>query len=120
MDMENYDSSEFDFDEDDFDFINPDEIEVSRRGAEKSFNESLLAALQVAAKTGEALRVKSMKVNRDDFASQAEFANEKQKHSQEIRKHFDELKAQEVISESASLKLNWAQSSGIPQALIRG
>tara|TARA_B100000902_G_scaffold362832_1_gene381416 strand:- start:2399 stop:2746 length:348 start_codon:yes stop_codon:yes gene_type:complete len=114
------DINDFNFDDEEFDFIDPDEIEVSRRGAQKSFNDSLLAALQVAAETGEALRVKSMKVDRDDFASQAEFANEKQKYSQEIRKHFEELQTQEVISSSASLKLNWAQSSGIPQALIRG
>tara|TARA_R100001463_G_scaffold34968_1_gene76461 strand:+ start:902 stop:1264 length:363 start_codon:yes stop_codon:yes gene_type:complete len=119
MDMNNNESSEFDFDDDEFDFINPDEIEVSRRGAEKKFDQGLLHALQRAAETGEALRVKSMRVDRDEFASKAEFANEKQKASQEIRKHFDELKTQEVISESASLKLNWAQSSGIPQAIIR-
>ena len=109
-----------DFNEEEFDFIDPDEIEVSRRGAEKSFNDSLLAALQYAAETGEVLRVKSMKVDRSDFASQADFANAKQKHSQEIRKHFDELKTREVIAAESSLKLNWAQSSGIPQALIRG
>ena len=116
--MDNNESFEFDYDE--FDFIDPDEIEVSRRGAEKKFNEGLLRALQFASETGEVLRVKSMRVNRDEFASQADFANEKQKASQEIRKHFTELQAQEVISESASLKLNWAQSSGIPQALIKG
>ena len=120
MDMENYDSAEFEFDADEFDFIDPDEIEVSRRGAEKKFNEGLLRALTFAAETGEVLRVKSMRVDRSDFASQAEFSNEKQKASQEIRKHFTELQDKEVISESASLKLNWAQSSGIPQALIKG
>ncbi len=109
-----------DFNEEDFDFINPDEVEVSRRGAEKTFQPSLLAALQYAAETGEACRIKMFRVDRDDFASKAEFANEKQKASQEIRKHFDELKTQEVISEGCSLKLDWAQSSGIPQARIRG
>ncbi len=109
-----------DFNEEEFDFINPDEIETSRRGAQKKFNESLMRALELAAETGEVLRVKGMKVERSEFASQADFANAKQKYAQEIRKHFEELQTQEVIPESASLKLNWAQSSGIPQALIKG
>ncbi len=116
--MDNNES--FDFDDDEFDFISPDEIEVSRRGAEKKFTESLLRALTFAAETGEVLRVKSMRVDRSEFASQADFANAKQKYSQEIRKHFEELQTQEVISAESSLKLNWAQSTGIPQALIRG
>ncbi len=116
--MDNNES--FEFDDDEFDFVDPTEIEVSRRGAQKSFNEGLLRALTFASETGEVLRVKSMRVSRDDFASQAEFANAKQKAAQEIRKHFTELQAQEVIPIESSLKLNWAQSSGIPQALIKG
>tara|TARA_B100000902_G_scaffold91162_1_gene94752 strand:+ start:1481 stop:1837 length:357 start_codon:yes stop_codon:yes gene_type:complete len=118
MDTDN--TSEFNFDDEEFEFISPDEVEVSRRGAEKTFNEGLLNALQWAASTGEALRVKSMQTMREDFASQADFSNQKQKHAQEIRKHFTELQTRGVIAEGSSLKIDWAQSSGIPQARVRG
>jgi len=97
--------------------IDLSDVSKARRGAEATFEQGLLDLLASALPNGKAVAVTRYAVLRSEYASDEDYRNAKQSKSAEIRKHFDRLVADGLVTGRASI--NWHPETGTPQVSLR-
>ena len=93
------------------------DVSKARRGAEATFEQGLLDLLASALPIGKAVAVTRFAVLRSDCTSDEEYRNAKQAKAAEIRKHFDRLVADGIVTGRVSI--NWHPVTGTPQVSLR-
>ncbi len=93
------------------------DVSKARRGAEATFEQGLLDLLASALPIGKAVAVTRYAVLRSDCASDEEYRNAKQSKAAEIRKHFDRLVADGIVTGRVSI--HWHPETGTPQVSLR-
>lgn len=97
--------------------IDLSDVSKARRGAEATFEQGLLDLLASALPIGKAVAVTRYTVLRSEFTSDEEYRNAKQAKAAEIRKHFDRLVADGLVTGRVSI--NWHPVTGTPQCSLR-
>ena len=97
--------------------IDLSDVSKARRGAEATYEQGLLDLLASALPIGKAVRVTRFAVLRTEYASDEDYRNAKQSKSAEIRKHFDRLVADGLVTGRVSI--NWHPETGTPQVSLR-